>query len=622
MKRFAAIAVLTAGCLSPAGVATFRSPAERLAGKLAASAPKPVARLDDQIDSLDGAWRIEDRVLLDLRGESGSSRSFRVSATCGPLVLWNGAARQKVWSVARPEGCADKILRVDSRITLVGHRERDGKLGLELATLALDSGAVVASVPLKKGALAQPAGDGVILVEGAPGDWKVSLRAGAALTPTWEVALDDPGETTRIALVGGSVVVFGARATAIDRARGAKLRSTAIRDESAVLDVVTGGDAAYAIALSKQLKFYLLRVTADGAIPWTNVVKGVVDSANANQVFLAGGHTVVAIAAADGHPIWTAKLSGLVSGTGLTVGQLLLMPTTSGVAAVDIATGEVRFTAAPFGSRDHARSDRLTLIGDATVLLDTAVGLAALDFAHQGQTRWSIAVRSLPHAQRQARVLASGTKVNTAAQEARAGALLSRRSLADSLSGSGIGGMSVGMASMAGSVASYMEAMGAIGWVELSTALKERRNQHADVAFEQARLDEQSPLVLRPISWSTGRGVLAVRKSDGAFREIVIGPPDVYEDPFRASSIAVLAGRTVVTVAEGVDPSQWRDLPERAPVQLVARSVMVYSLEDGDLKPASEYERASIVPLGSFALPPLPAGEKADEPPKEETQPE
>lgn len=138
--------------------------------------------------------------------------------------------------------------------------------------------------------------------------------------------------------------------------------------------------------------------------------------------------------------------------------------------------------------------------------------------------------------------------------------------------------------------------------VSTQIIVRGRRKEQLEVALQQTRIDDESPFVTRPISWSTGRGFLVVRKLDGAFREIVTGPPDIYEEPFRAASVgAVVASKMVLTFAEGVDASKWQDRnEEESEMRLVRRSLLGYAVDESSLVPATEYEKRSVVPLASY----------------------
>lgn len=169
--------------------------------------------------------------------------------------------------------------------------------------------------------------------------------------------------------------------------------------------------------------------------------------------------------------------------------------------------------------------------------------------------------------------------------------------------------MALGAAQMSLAASSYVLATGASNFAMLESSMNARRVQQATIALRQARLDDESPFLLRPISWATGRGILVIRKVDGAFREVVTGPPDCYEDPFRPASIALFVplSKKVLTFSEGLDPSTWEDSIERAPVKLVARSLLGYALDEPSFHPAREYEQRSVVPAVGLDVSPKAA---------------
>ena len=166
----------------------------------------------------------------------------------------------------------------------------------------------------------------------------------------------------------------------------------------------------------------------------------------------------------------------------------------------------------------------------------------------------------------------------------------------------GGGGLTTGALEATMQMQSAGQAASAGNWGMFVEALNFRKREQVRASLAQARIDDGSNMILRPISWATGRGVLVVRKSDGAFREIVTGPPDVYEDAFRQASVAAYLplAQTVVTFSEGLDASKWVDGKEQRAVQLVNRGLVAYGLDEASLHPAAEYAKRSVVPLGSF----------------------
>lgn len=611
-----------AGCanFSNPGPATFREPAAQLVSALARSAAQPAFRERAPAESLRDVHIAGSRVLLDYRSESGGAASYYAHATCGPLELRDVAANQRVWSVDRPPSCSDAIVAVAPRPAILGVREEGGKSGLFLSTLAMDTGAVVAKVPLEKGAFAVPSGDALVVVEGEAGKQRVSLLSlheGDKLAPKWKLALDDAGAVSKVITLSGSVLVFGGSVTAIERAGGKKLRSSSLGSKAMALDVLTTADAAYALLVRDKDETAVAKIGADGNVAWTSGTKGILDAVGEKAAFLVDGSTVTALRASDGSTAWTGKLPAPATGRGVVVAHgkasLFLVPHDKGVTAFDAASGAERFSVSPFGAGDgeaHA-SDRLSLAGGGLVILDTARGVAGLDLANDGRARYAITVRSLPHAHRRARLRAAYGKYDVSAVMASVRARNEAGSATfasiTALSNMG-GGMSMGMtmanAQMSMAVTNYMAAQAGNNFADLLSSMNARRAQQADVALRQAQLDDDSAFVLRPISWATGRGLLVVRKSDGAFREIVTGPPDVYEDAFRPASVAALAplAKVVVTFSEGVDPSKWEDANERAPVKLVARSLLGYALDEASFHPAAEYEKRSVIPTAASAI--------------------
>lgn len=635
------LSLAACGCAAfgKGGPATFRDPAAQMAKALGDKAEKPALRAKIPAESLHDARIAGNRVLLDYRGESGGAESFDARSTCGPLELRDVATNERVWSLDRPSACDDVIFGILPRIAVLGVREEAGKEGLALSTLALDSGALVAKLPLQKGAFAAPSGDALVVVDGAAGARHVSLHDADKLEPKWKVALDDAREITRVVTVAGTVLVFGGSVTAIDRGSGKVLRSTVLGAEAgaAALDVRATADAAYALILRGKSGTAVAKIGADGGVAWTSSTPGILDAVTASVALVVDGSRVTALRTSDGTVAWTGKLPGAATGGGLVVprgqGSLWLVPHAQGVAALDVASGALRFSVSPFSADTEGSraSERLSMAGPDLVLLDTARGVAGLDLANEGRPRYAIAVRSLPHAHRQGRLLSAYGKYDVAALLASAQTAMdagsaqsaSMAGLSNVLSSFSSGGvvtagdpmgaannqmlagsaqMALGTAQMSMAVSSYAVATGAANFATLAASMNARRVQQATIALRQARLDDESPLLLRPISWSMGRGLLVIRKADGAFREVLTGPPDVYEDPFRPASIAAFVplAKRVLTFSEGLDPSAWEDSIERAPVKLVARSLLGYALDEATFHPASEYEQRTVVPAGGL----------------------
>lgn len=627
MKARAALVGLslaTCGCagFTSAGPATFREPAARMAEAWRRSAEAPAFRAAIPAESLHDVRIAGSRALLDYRSEGGASDSFLSLPTCGPLELRDVTANERVWSVERAGPCDDQILAILPRLAIRGVREEGGKAGLFLSTLALDSGALVAKVPLEKDALVVPSGDALVVVQGVRGAQRVSLRDGDRLEEKWGLALDDAGAATEVVTLNGSVLVFGGSVTSIERATGKKVGSSSLGADAVTLDVVAAGDAAYALIAREKKEMAIARVGADGKVAWTAVTSGIVAAATPSGPLTMSGDTVTALKASDGTAAWSAKLPGAATGAGLVVqrgqGSWWLVPHTRGVTALDVASGAVRFSASPFDADEGAphATDRLRMAGPDLVVLDAARGVAGLDLASDGRARYAIAVRSLPHVHRRGRMAAlrrpgadaggarGATSVGEAAMDTLAG-----------LSNATGGGLVMGTAQMSVAAANYTVAMGQIGFAAMETALEARRAQQATIAQRQARLDEESPFILRAISWSTGRGVLVIRKSDGAFHEVVTGPPDVYEDAFRPASVAAFVplAKKMLVFSEGLDPSTWEDSQHRAPVKLVARSLLGYAIDEAAFHPAAEYEQRSVVPAGELTA--LDAGAPEAAPP-------
>lgn len=616
MPRIALLALTLAatGCAAFTNPppASFRKPAEQMAVALRKVAVAPTSRVAVGADALHDLRVIGKRALLDFRGESGGPSDFAAFPTCGPLELRDIDTNERVWSIERPGACGDEILATFPRLSLVGTREVKGsderKKELTLSLIALDSGKVTASVALETGALALPVGDAFVVIEGPKGKQRVSLLEGEALKRAWTLALEDAGQATKVVAQGGSLLVVGSGVTAIDKASGKRLGGSAFGPGSIALDATPAADATFATILRENKDISIVKIGPDGRVIWTRNGAGRLDTVGASLVYAVNGKEVSALGAADGTPVWTGTLPGVGTGPGLLVqqgkGSLWVIPNDHGVTAFDAISGALRFSVSPFGAGDGEASaaDRLSLAGPGLVVLDTARGIAGLDLANEGRARYVIPVRSLPYVHRQARLHAAYGSGDLAAMLAstRAG-VKSRVAMHDAfmtLSNSTGGGMSIAGAQMSMAATTALLTAGANNFSFMLSAMEMRRGEQAKIALRQAEIDDESAFVLRPVAWPMGRALLVVRKSDGAFREIVTGPPDFYEDPYRPASIAALvpSAQRVLTFAEGVDPSTWGPSIVRTPVELVPRSLLAYALDEPSFLPASEYAQRSLVP--------------------------
>lgn len=636
LAALAALSATACNAFSKGGPATFRDPAARMAAALAPTSPRPEQRVALRADALRDVRIIGRLALLDLRAESGGPSDFSVLPACGPLELRDVTTGQKVWSVDRPSACDDRIVALTPRLAVLGQREgtpgTPGKTSLVLSLLDLDRGSEITRAQLQSGAELVPAGDAFAVVEEQAGKQHVSLLAADTLAVRWKVTLDDARGVSAIVPRPRAILVLGGSVTALDRASGKKLRATSLGADTVVTDVMTTADAAYALLVKKSpVGFAVARIDPEGAIAWTRSGVGRLDAVADDIVYTVNGVKVSALKPQDGTSIWTAELPGLPTGLGLVAaqgkGSLYLVPTVHGVTAFDTATGARRFTAAPFGERPDVGSsaDRISLASPGLVLLDTAEGVAGLDLANEGRARYALPVRSMPYVHRRERLRVAKLKSDVDALEASMSAALSSQAslqtTVNSLSTFTGGGMVMATAQMSMAASSYALAAGASNFHLLTLSMDARRAQQAAVALRQAQLDEEGPFLVRPIAWPTGRGLLVVRKNDGAFREVVIGPPDVYEDPFRPASVAAVApsAKRLLVFSEGLDPSTWEAPVERVPAALVPRSLLLYALDEPSFLAAAEYPRRSIVPLASAAGAPLtlsaPAPTVAPSPP-------
>lgn len=632
-----ALVGLLPGCgkaFSMAAPSTFREPASSFARVLKPAATEPVLRDTVAAESLRDVRLVGSRALLDFRAEDVADGAFGTGgfgsyAMCGPLEMRDFPSGQRVWSVPRPAGCDDEILTRGSRVVILGQRAVGKVTTTQLATIDPATGKTVGSVDVERPVQMAASGDGLVLVHGKPGARRAALHEGDPLALKWEAKLGDESQVgAKVVTLGENVLVIGTRLTAIARGSGQVVKSTGFEAGSATVDALPTNDAVYAFVVNAKAKTAsIARVAADGSVTWTKSAKGALDSVSPLGPLLVDGSAVTALKAEDGSVAWTAKLPSAASGAGLVVGSgngsMVLVPHVEGVSALDLATGTVVSTVAPFGKEANGRKlagmDRLAVAGDGLVVLDTAQGLAGIEVSPtRVGVRWAIGVRSLPHVTPQGRLsLAIG---NFDESGPRLAVLRIRQNqvatteLFTTLNNMGGGGLTTGALEASLAMQNAGAAASASNWAMFVESLNVRKREQLRATLAQTTIDETSPMIVRPISWATGRGLLVVRKSDGAFREIVTGPPDVYEDAFRQASVGAYIphAKTVITFSEGLDASKWVDAKEQRAVKLVTRGLVGYALADEALIPAAEYTKRSVVPVGSFegmappALAPMP----------------
>jgi outer membrane protein assembly factor BamB len=626
---FVVIGVVAAlpGCgkaFSMAAPSTFREPAASFARVLKPSAPAPAFRDTVAAESLRDVRLVGDRALLDFRAEDApdgalGTGGFGAYTVCGPLEMRDFPSGQRVWSVPRARACGDEILTSGSRITILGFRGEGQEATSQLAMLDPATGKVVASVGVERPAQMASSGDAFLLLQGKPGARRASLYEGDRLARKWETKLGEESQASaKVLTIGETVIVLGSRLTTIARGSGQVLKSTTFEADSTTADALQTNDAVYVLLVNAKSKTtWISRVGGDGNVTWTTPAKGALDSVISGGPVLVDGAAVTALKAEDGSVAWTANLPGAPSGAGLVVGSRLLVPHAEGVTAIDAATGALVYTVAPFGTETKrtklAVADRLSTAGDGLVVLDTAHGVAGIEVTPtQGNARWAIGVRSLPHVTRQGRLLSalgqfdeSGTRLTLLRVRQNQ---IATTELFTTMNNMGGGGLATGALEASLAMQNAGAAASAANWGTFVESLNMRKGEQLRATLAQANIDDASPMIVRPISWATGRGLLVVRKSDGAFREIVTGPPDVYEDAFRQASVGayIPRGKAVVTFSEGLDASKWADAKEQRAVKLVTRGLVGYTVDDDTLLPAAEYTKRSVVPVGSFEGTSLP----------------
>lgn len=120
---------------------------------------------------------------------------------------------------------------------------------------------------------------------------------------------------------------------------------------------------------------------------------------------------------------------------------------------------------------------------------------------------------------------------------------------------------------------------------------------------------ETGELLVRPLTWDLGEGLLVVRKRDGAATEVVVGPSELYTSGWRAGTLSIARTRpdgvvSLVTMGLGLDPSRWPPSQGSTTASFVARTLLGFTLEPSAFVPAARYAETSLIPDSAFRLPP------------------
>jgi outer membrane protein assembly factor BamB len=608
----ASSALVVAGGCSAFGnppKARLRSSAELFATRLAAKADKPAYELDAPIESFAAAPLGAD-FLLDLR--SSVTSGFSTRRVCGPLVAINPTTGTQVWKRDRNQGCNATFLSImaDEILTLEASDKDAGDVGF--VRLSASTGKLVGEKRIRVFEASTPVlRDGVVYAieddgeQGAP-KAVVVARKMPGLEKLWSRPVE-PRANPFLALTAKSVLVLGPLKTfAIDRATGALAEQGEDDGYLALPGVEHPGGVVLARhyegikADRKRGEFVLEARGEDGKKAWAvDDAMPVVTATNA-VVVTARDRKLRAHDLATGKAAWEADLPDSFSGAAHFVADagLLVVTHRGGVLALDAATGAKKFTLEPLPKTALLRrADVLAFDAEKkTFLLDTAGGVAAFDL--DGKLRWKLAVRSMVAPHREGRF--QGLPGDGSSMSSAILAVTRFNQQAQFFQAQANGGGVVVTAGLAAMTQAFVTAIQQLGFAELELSMNSIAGQHWSTALAQVGLDERSPYWVRPIGWSTGRGYLVVRREDGAFKEVVVGPPDVYEEAYREASPGVLSanGKVLIVATEGLDVAKWGPPVERGVMEMWPRKLMAFPV--GELAPAEAYGKGSVVEDGTF----------------------
>jgi hypothetical protein len=618
-----AFALSLAGCSASFSNATpgqYSVPATRAASLLvkAASATKfvvasPATSVAD-IREVGG-----NQLLLD--SVASVSDDFSVSRNCGPLSIVDGSTGATKWSHAREGACPNPILTLGTAYLLT--ENRPGKPPTtELTLVDRETGATKASTHAGRIVTVSVVGDDVVTLERAGKEMAIVARAGDSLKERWNVKLTKDESATKAGpeisvLSSAAGVVYGIGSSlvlALDAKSGQRLGTAKIVSEVPLVPSAISGGLLVMSAIGEGKQPSVTSIGAKGEVRWSSKGKALLYT-DADVAVLASDQEVALAQTSDGAVRWSAKLPSTITGRAVLGDKsTVLVPHQKGVVALDLASGAPKFSVdARPGESPMRHVDQLIVEADGLVVWDTWRHLVAFDLT--GKPRWSFDVRSLPLAHREGRSIAGDEKaIFRNIQYNSAAVFASAFSTAPSpnnglTSNGGInvgalglsGAMTVGTAQMSMAASDFANARGQANLNSIHGAIAVRRQGSVAVSQRLAIASAASPYVIRPITWNLGRGYLVVRKSDGAFAEVIVGPSDLYEEMWRESSAAAFLpdAKTLVTFSEGFTAQEWK-LRETPPVKLVEQRLMGFSVDPASFKPASEYATASKVPDGSY----------------------
>lgn len=648
-RRIALLFVLASstgcgGAFALSGPAHYEVPSARAATLITSSAT--VRKYE--VASADGAL-VEARptatgTLLDFVKLSPDG-SFGVKRECGTLTMADAATGAAHWKHARDGYCVWPVFETTGGLVTLEdrHSAAGAKGGWQTILTRLDPAtgqARATATTTKKVSSVAPFGDDLVTMESDATSAAIVLRAGDSFAPRWTLALeaselsskiqDSKGKPTTVRelrqVVAGpdAIYVVGTRRVlTIDPRTGQRRATAQIASKEALTATPFAGGAIVSAPQGDDEKPFVTAIGADGTAKW-NARGMTLGLAHGDAAVLISDEEVALVRTADGATTWRAKLGAPISGRPVFAGndKLVLVPQRLAVVALDAATGNKAFEVPADSSEALIRHLDQLIVDDANglVVWDSWRHVTAFDMT--GAVRYRLHVRSLPIGHREERSVEANADVPVYHQKFDSAAIItsnfgvepngmqhSALTTSDgkiNMGGLGMSGaMTVGTLQMSMAMSDYANEVGQINANNMFRTIGERRNAQFAVAQRESAMNERSPFLVRPITWNLGRGYLVVRKTDGAFAEVVTGPSDLYEDKFRESSMGYYDANAGVVLAftEGTNSAAWELAEETPPVQLVKRKLMGFPLAADAFRPANTYATTSKVPDGSFTWP-------------------
>lgn len=590
MTRHGAILLLwVAGCaFSNAKPATFEAASARAATLVDAVTP---VRFEHAFaaEALVDATPLQSGLLLDFMAQEQTKR-FDVERACGDLTLVDARSGAVQWTHPRKGACAHRIIVRESTLVIVESRHGSSENATVVTEIDGATGAPIASVALESVAAIAADAHGVFVLESQDHQHHV-IAFDSPLSRRWStpVTLKMP---RGLALHDGILYALGDTIVVLDpasgRAVGPALSESGLHHVDEVIPHADGLVLGVSLEPGRKEVFGLAR---DGTVRWNLPQPKSPRVVGHGGVALASAQMLTFVDLDDGRERWSTSIDEL-SGDIAFVDDpepLLLVPQRTQLSAIAAATGELRWTQ-PIqpGEPNERYSDRV-FTGPGILVWDTWRHIVGIDF--DGAIQYVFEVRSLPAAHREHRLADVKSLYQTLLGTPTSSGPFFYQGLPAATN------LAWGMLAISEAIAHYNSIL-------LSRAVAARRLAGLQMAERDASFSASSDYVLRPIVWNTGRGFLLVRKSDGAFTEVFVGPSDIYEGSFREPSVAGFhpEANTLVAWTEGFASDRWT-LTTRLPVKLVQRHLIGFDTDPAAFIPAKSYAERSRVPKGSYTWP-------------------